>query len=70
MRQLTCAAIAFQSPHEDSFFSDTDLIVEAHEKAEKFQSPHEDSFFSDEPETFDHEGDQIVSIPSRGFVLL
>ena len=63
-------AIRFQSPHEDSFFSDESGRRER-DFSDSFQSPHEDSFFSDDkrhsrgPERF-----RIVSIPSRGFVLL
>ena len=36
----------FQSPHEDSFFSDV-IITQTAYLLNLFQSPHEDSFFSD-----------------------
>ena len=62
---------AFQSPHEDSFFSDMDRLPPHRRLAPLFQSPHEDSFFSDPPIAEVNNGDiRIVSIPSRGFVLL
>ena len=47
-RAPRAAQAGFQSPHEDSFFSDDmDDSVYAYLWEETFQSPHEDSFFSD-----------------------
>ena len=63
----------FQSPIEDSFFSDSDearLGSRGQSHLSEFQSPIEDSFFSDVVYGKIHGLGKLVSIPYRGFVLL
>ena len=44
---MTFGSCSFQSPHEDSFFSDAPSYASLNHWMIAFQSPHEDSFFSD-----------------------